>query len=87
MKKSEQEHKAPSERRNNVGCCMLRPFAHPVACCCVLLGIVAQSLKPLKLANNVEGRKCLEVSRRSRAKQRQRSIQKNCAAREKLLCC
>ena len=25
---------------------MLRPFVHPVACCCVLLGIVAQNLKP-----------------------------------------
>ena len=28
---------------------MLRPFAHPVACCRVLLGFVAQSLKPVKL--------------------------------------
>ena len=28
---------------------MLRPFAHPVACCCVLLGVVAQSLKLVKL--------------------------------------
>ena len=27
---------------------MLRPFAHPVACCCVLLGVDAQSLKPVK---------------------------------------
>ena len=27
---------------------MLRPFAHLVACCCVLLGVVAQSLKPVK---------------------------------------
>ena len=32
-----------------VGCFMLRPFAHPVACCCVLLDVVAQSLKPVKL--------------------------------------
>ena len=32
---------------------MLRPSAHSVACCCVLLGDVAQSLKPVKLwANN-----------------------------------
>ena len=32
------------------GCYMLRPFAHIVACCCVLLGgVVAQSLKPVKL--------------------------------------
>ena len=35
--------------RNVVGCYILRPFAHPVACCCALLGEVAQSLKPVKL--------------------------------------
>ena len=34
---------------NIVGCYMLRPFAHPVACFCVLLGVVAESLKPVKL--------------------------------------
>ena len=28
---------------------MLRPFAHPVACCRMLLRVVAQSLKPVKL--------------------------------------
>ena len=28
---------------------MLRPFAHPVACCWILLCVVAQSLKPVKL--------------------------------------
>ena len=28
---------------NIVGCYMLLPFAHTVACCCVLLGVVAQS--------------------------------------------
>ena len=28
---------------------MLRPFAHPVACCCMLLAVVVQSLKPVKL--------------------------------------
>ena len=32
-------------------------------------------------------RKFLEVSRCSRAKQRQRNVQKNCAARAKLLFC
>ena len=32
-----------------VGCYLLRPFTHPVACCCELLGVVAQSLKPVKL--------------------------------------
>ena len=35
--------------RNIVGCYVLRLSAHPVACCCVLLGVVAQSLKPVKL--------------------------------------
>ena len=34
---------------NIVGCYMLRPFAHPVACCWTLLRVVAQSLKPVKL--------------------------------------
>ena len=28
---------------------MLRPFAHPNACCWELLRVVAQSLKPVKL--------------------------------------
>ena len=28
---------------------MLRPFAHPVACCCMLLRVVAPSLKPVKV--------------------------------------
>ena len=28
---------------------MLRPFAHPVACCWMLLRIVSQGLKPVKL--------------------------------------
>ena len=31
------------------GCYMLRPFAHLVACCWMLLRDVAQSLKPVKL--------------------------------------
>ena len=34
---------------NIVGCYMLRPFAHPVACCWRLWRVVAQSLKPVKL--------------------------------------
>ena len=33
---------------NIVGCYMLHPFAHPVADCWVLSGVVAQSLKPVK---------------------------------------
>ena len=35
----------------------MRPFAHPVACCWVLLGVVAQSLKPVK------GQQCWELLR------------------------
>ena len=34
---------------NIVGCYMLRLFAHPVACCWMLLRVVAQSLYPVKL--------------------------------------
>ena len=34
---------------NIVGCYMLPLSAHPVACCSVLLGVVAQSLKLVKL--------------------------------------
>ena len=33
---------------NIVGCYMMCPFAYPVACCCVFLGVGAQSLKPVK---------------------------------------
>ena len=28
---------------------MFCPFAHPVTCCCMLLGVVAQSLNPVKI--------------------------------------
>ena len=35
--------------RNIVKCYMLRPFAHRVACCRMLLLVVAPSLKPVKL--------------------------------------
>ena len=49
--------KAPRKRTQNcwpttpniVECYMLRPFAHPVACCWMLLRVVARSLKPVKL--------------------------------------
>ena len=37
------------ETSNIVRFYMLRPFAHPVACCWMLLEVVAQSLKPVKL--------------------------------------
>ena len=43
------QSKAPWKRRNIAGCYMVRPFAHPVSCCCMLLGVVAQSLKSVKL--------------------------------------
>ena len=41
--------KPHANRSNIVGCYMLRPFAHPVACSWMLLCVVAQSLKPVKL--------------------------------------
>ena len=37
------------ETPNIVRFYMLCPFAHPVACCWMLLEVVAQSLKPVKL--------------------------------------
>ena len=40
--------KPRAKGRNIFGCYMLRMFAHPVACCVVLLGAVAQSLKLVK---------------------------------------
>ena len=44
--------KALANGRNIVGCYMLLPFAHPVAFCWMLLRVVAQSLKPVKLSAN-----------------------------------
>ena len=49
--------KAPCKRTQHcwpitpkiVGCHMLRLFAHPFACCWMLMRVVAQSLKPVKL--------------------------------------
>ena len=54
---AEPAFKAPCKRTqhcwrttpNIVGCYMLRPFAHPVACCWILFCVVAQSLKLVKL--------------------------------------
>ena len=37
----------------DVTCCV-RLHAHPVACCCVLLGVVAQSLTPVKLLATIK---------------------------------
>ena len=48
---------------------MLDPFAHPVACCCVLLGVVAQSLKPVKLLSRQLRTFLLFRDRRSIAQQ------------------
>ena len=41
--------KPPTNGCNIVGYYMLRPFADPAAYCCVLLGVVEQSLKTAKL--------------------------------------
>ena len=48
---------------------MLRPFAHPVACCWMLLRVVAQNLKPVKLFSQQLPTFLLFRDRRSVAKQ------------------
>ena len=54
---------------NIVGCYMLRPFAHPVACCWMLSRVVAQSLKPVKLFSQQLSTFLLFRDRRSVAQQ------------------
>ena len=54
---------------NIVGCYMLRCFAHPVACCWMLLRVVAQSLKPVKLFSQQLPTFLLFRDRRSLAQQ------------------
>ena len=41
--------KAPCKRKGKIGFYTLRPFAHSVACFCVSLGVVAQTLKLVKV--------------------------------------
>ena len=54
---------------NIVGCYMLRPFAHPVACCCAFLGVVAQPVKRLATGKRSQqlptwlGQQCWELLR------------------------
>ena len=55
--------------RNIVGCYMLHPFAHPIACCWMLLRVVAQSLKPVKLFSQQLPTFLLSRDRRSVAQQ------------------
>ena len=55
--------------RNIVGCYMLRPFAHPVAYCYMLLGVVMQRLKPVKLLSQQLPTILLFHDRRSVAQQ------------------
>ena len=52
-----------------VGCYMLRPFAHPVECCWMLLRVVAQRLKPVKLFSQQLPTFLLFCDRRSLAQQ------------------
>ena len=54
---------------NTVGCYMLRPLAHLVVCCCVLLRAVGQSLKPVKLLSQQLPTFLLFRDRRSVAQQ------------------
>ena len=48
---------------------MLRPFAHPVACCWMLLRVVAPGLKPVKLFNQQSPTFLVFRDRRSVAQQ------------------
>ena len=48
---------------------LLRSVAHPVVCCCALLGILAQSLKPIKLLSQQLPTFLLFRDRRSVAQQ------------------
>ena len=48
---------------------MLRPFAHPVACCWMLLRVVTQSLKPFKLFSQQLSTFLMFCDRRSVAQQ------------------
>ena len=54
---------------NIVECYMLRPFANPVACCWMLLSVVTQSLKPVKLFSQQLPTLLLFRDRRSVAQQ------------------
>ena len=54
---------------NIVGCYMFRPFADPLACCWMLLRVVAQSLKPIKLFSRQLPTFRLFRDRRSEAQQ------------------
>ena len=40
--------------RNVVGCYKLYPLEHHVACCCLLLGVVTQSSKPVTLLSYMQ---------------------------------
>ena len=48
---------------------MFRPFAHPVACCWMMLRVVAQSLRPVKLVSQQLPTFLLFCERRSVAQQ------------------
>ena len=61
--------KPHANRRNIIGRYMLRPFAHPVVCCWMLLHAVAQSLKPVKLLSQQFPTFLLFRNRRSVAQQ------------------
>ena len=60
---------ARANGRNIVGCYTLRPFAHPVACCCVLLHKSFKSVKLLSKCKRTQqllkllAQKCWELLR------------------------
>ena len=43
------QHCVPTTPNINIGCYMLRSFAHYVACCCMFLRVLAKSFKPVKI--------------------------------------
>ena len=61
--------KPRAKGRNIVGCYILRPFAHPVARCVELSGVVAQNLKAVKLMSQQLPTFLLFRDRRSVAQQ------------------
>ena len=58
---------------------MLRRFAQPVACCCVLLGVAAQSLKPVNFLSQQLPILLLRDRRSVAQQDQQRWIRLECA--------
>ena len=55
------EVKLPANGQNIVGCYMLCPFPHPVACCWMLLRVVARNFKPVNFYPRENERNIVET--------------------------